>query len=293
MGAEFIPVMSDNSGQMTAELDITRLIGGEVEMVRARLVEAFEQMGFRVINESPILARRSGTRLGAGGASNNILDFQTSITVSLKQTGPRTTRATFDYQIRNALLTKSDRRTLNVEVDAIVALATSRVNSSFCVSCGAEINTRTRYCRQCGAPASAHMPAEIESLRLTAGINAGYKGLYSGTIFMLIAMLLPLILFFLDHDAPKYVRRMNVILWLTGIMGSLGMGMLLNSIWNIRKTLYPAQEAQHLAAGTVRPLMTSPDTNSLPENRSPQQIPASITEDTTELLRSEVAKPKE
>ncbi|MBK6795364.1 MAG: hypothetical protein IPG76_00785 [Acidobacteria bacterium] len=43
MGAEFIPAMSDGGGNaVIAEYDVTRLIGGDVETVRARLEEALE-----------------------------------------------------------------------------------------------------------------------------------------------------------------------------------------------------------------------------------------------------------
>ncbi|MBK9707104.1 MAG: hypothetical protein IPO77_08905 [Acidobacteria bacterium] len=287
MGAEFIPAMSDGGGNaVIAEYDVTRLIGGDVETVRARLEEALEQMGFRVINETPVIqAKRNATGMGASGLSSDILEFQRTLTVNLKQTSHNTTRATFDYRIKNAILAKSDRQILTREVDAIIAIAATRFSSSICSSCGSEINTRTRFCRQCGAPTSAPLPAEIESLRLTAGMNSGYKGLYSGTIFVFVAMLLPLILFFLDQDAEKYVKRVRAILIIAGIMGTTGMGMLLNAIWNIRKTLYPRQEGQYLAANVVRPLqMSAPDTNSLAEKSAYQAIPVSVTEDTTNLL---------
>lgn len=99
MGAEFIATM--NNGSFTFEHDVTRLVVGDVERVRARLVDALEETGYLVLNESPLQAKRSARRGAGSGCSNDILDFSTALNIGLKAAGANSTRITFAYTIKD------------------------------------------------------------------------------------------------------------------------------------------------------------------------------------------------
>jgi hypothetical protein len=181
MGAEFTAAMSDG-GFYTFEHDVTRTVAGDVEGVRARLADALEQVGYRVLNENPIQSRRSAKGGATTGCSNDILDYHSSLDVGLKAAGVNSTRVTFAYTIKGVYtgyLSKGDRHTLTREAEAVIALATARVVAAHCSACGAE-TAGARFCRQCGAPIPLSHPAELDVLHLTADANASYKNIAAG-----------------------------------------------------------------------------------------------------------------
>ncbi len=281
MGAEFTAAMSDG-GFYTFEHDVTRIVAGDPESVRARLADALEQMGYRVLDENPLHARRSAHGGAATGCSTNILNYSTSLNIGLKSAGTNSTRVTFDYvvkQVYTGYLSKGDRHTLTREAEAIIALATARAMPSTCSSCGAEIVGGSRFCRQCGAPKNAAHPAELEVLRLTAGANASYKSIAPGALFIIIALLLPLILFFLDQDHAKFAKRVMVISALAGSLGLSGLIMLLTGLFRLRKLASPPAEAESPPQPSRRSIGV-PDTAELP----PPSVQHSVTEATTDLL---------
>lgn len=287
MGAEFIPAMSDGNGLYLTEHDVVRTMPGEVEAVRARLSEALEQVGFRVLNETPIQARRTSAECGMAGCSNDILNYPATLNIGLKPAGNNATRVTFDYVIRNPMgfLTKGDRNTLTREVEAVIALANTRGVAQQCLSCGAETNG-VRFCRQCGAPAAASTPAELELLSLTAKTNLAYKWAAPGAAFAAIALVLPAILFFLDQDAPKFAKRLRVISILTGTLGLSGILMLLRGLWWMSRSLNQPIEREGGIAPSRR-MAEVPDTASLPAAAESPAAISSVTEATTDLLRQE------
>ena len=281
MGAEFTAAMSDG-GYYTFEHDVTRIVAGDPESVRARLADALEQMGYRVLDENPLHARRSARGGAMTGCSTNVLNYSTSLNVGLKSAGPNSTRVTFDYvvkQVYTGYLSKGDRHTLTREAEAIIALATARALPSTCASCGAEIVGGSRFCRQCGAPKNAAHPAELEVLRLTGGANASYKSIAPGALFIVIALLLPLILFFLDQDHAKFAKRVIAISMIAGSLGASGLIMLLMGMFRLRKLAKPPAEAEPLPLPPRRSIGV-PDTAELP----PPSVQHSVTEATTDLL---------
>ncbi len=287
MGAEFAAAMSDG-GFYTFEHDVTRAVAGDVESVRARLTDALEQAGYRVLNENPIQARRSAKGGATTGCSNDILDYQTSLTVGLKAAGSNTVRVTFAYvvkQVYTGYLSKGDRNTLTHEADAIVALATARALPAHCPACGAEVAGSSRFCRQCGAPLTAPPPAEMEALRLMAGANAAYKSIVPGAFFLIIGLLLPLILFFIDQDPVKFAKAVKVISTLAASSGISGLIMLLLGLRRLNKTIKEKTEQENLPMPPRRSLGV-PDTAALP----PQSIQHSVTEATTDLLHQEAKR---
>lgn len=279
MGAEFIPVMGDGTGGMYAvEHDTMRLMAGEVEGLRGHLSEALEQLGYRILNENPLLGRRNARGWGGELSSNNILDCRCNLQVGLKQTAPQTARLTFAYSITATQLLQTDRVTLEKEVDAIVALAGAQAWSRNCPSCGAEIVAGSRFCRQCGAPRSQKPPAEMEIMTLTAGAGAAYKGVSLGTIFMLIGITLALLIFLFDPESAKFYKKAVLFGSMGGIFGLLGLTMILLGLRHLSKLFQSPNEREREAFLTMReqPVLSAPNTASLP--------PPSITEATTEIF---------
>lgn len=292
MGAEFIPVMGDGTGGMYAvEHDTVRLMAGEVESLRGHLSEALEQLGYRIMNENPLQARRNGQGWGGELSSNNILDCRSRLLVGLKQVGAHTARLTFAYSITATQLLKSDRVTLEKEVDAIVALAGAQAWSRNCPACGTEIVAGSRFCRQCGAPRNQKPPAEVEIMTLTAHAGAAYKGVSVGTIFMLIGITLALLIFLFDPESAKFFKRAVLFGSMGGIFGLLGLSMILLGLRRLSKIFHSPNEASEREVfPTMReqPALGAPNTASLP--------PPSITEATTEMFEKsrserEVHKP--
>ena len=287
MGTEFIPTMSESGGFVyVTEHDVVRTMAGESDAVRAQLAEALEQAGFRILNEAPLQARRLGTESAAAGCSNDILEYPATLDIGVKAAGPGATRVTFSYAVRNPIgyLTKGDRNTLTREAEAMIALVNVRRTMYRCLSCGAEVGGG-RFCRQCGAPAAVSTPAELELLDLTVKTNVAYKWNTWGTAFMAIALVLPTILFALDQDAPKYAKRVRVLLFLTGVFGVSGLLMLLRGLWWMARGINDpiAREGQ---AAPIRRGLQVPDTASLPPARETPAAVSSVTEATTDLLRS-------
>src|SRR5262245_39920790 len=70
MSSEFTPLM----GTTTFDHDVSRIVVGDPESLRESLTSAMEQLGYRVINENPIQARRSAQGSAKSGCSQNILN---------------------------------------------------------------------------------------------------------------------------------------------------------------------------------------------------------------------------
>lgn len=287
MGAEFTALMSDGSFY-TFEHDVTRLAVGDIESVRARLADALEERGYRVLNDNPLQAKRSARGGAATGCTNDILDFSTSVSIGLKAAGPNTTRVVFSYvvkQVYTGYLSRGDRNTLTREAEAIIALTNARALPAACSVCGAEVVGSSRFCRQCGAPKSLASPAELEVLRLTAGANASYKSIAAGTFFIIAGLLLPLVLFFIDQDPVKFAKTVKFISILASSAGLSGLIMLLFGARRLRKLLLPSLERDAVALPS-RSNPGAPDTNSLP----PSSLQSPVTEATTDLLPHEAER---
>ena len=148
---------------------------------------ALERMGYRVLNENPIQARRDASGLARSGCSQDILDYRRSLDVGLKSAGANSTRVTFAYTVKgvySGYITKGDRNTLTREAEAILSLAQSRAALSYCPACGAGGVGGTRFCRQCGAPVASADPPELDLLRITADANASFKNIVTGDLYL-------------------------------------------------------------------------------------------------------------
>jgi zinc ribbon protein len=260
------------SGTTVSDHDLTMAIPGEVASVRARLVEAIQQLGYKVLGEQPIYAKRIARGSARWDCSLNVLDYPTVLNISLKQANDVSVLATFNYEIKACMyMTKGDRQTLEREAEAIAALATERHAISACRACGTQITDESHFCRRCGAPLVLDVP-ELEILRLTRNARGGYHHLAVGLFALLLA-----------------IASISVVLLLTGVritppfwvgfaIGLYGLIALLQGAWQLHFALNPKKTTKTVMP-VAQPAFKSSVTTALPPAR------ASVTEGTTELLR--------
>jgi len=291
MGAEFTATM----GGVSFDHDVTRIVAGDAESLRARLVEILESMEYRVLNENPIRARRGARALAKSGCSQDILDYRRSLDIGLKSVGASATRVTFAYTVtgvNSGYITKGDRNTLTREAEAMIAMAQSRAALSYCPACGADVVGGTRFCRRCGAPVAASHPPEIELLRLTADANASYKNMLTGAILVLTGALVPALIF-LFSASVSFEKFLKVTALLAGLVSGPGLAFLLAGLWRLARAIKRKPEQEELPAPSRRGLAegeNSPDTAALPPPSIQQPIQHSVTEATTGLLPQEVKR---
>ena len=271
--SEFIAVMGGSgSNYGVGEHTTGRVMAGDVEAVRARLVYALENVGYTVISENPLQARR--------GKQKDIIradftDHARKVAVGLRQGGSAATQVTFDFAVTHGgCMTKGDLLTLEREADAIVALAQAPAGAGLCRSCGTENEGGGRFCRLCGAPSASAAPAELEVLRLTAASRAGLQEVVGGLLIAMLALAAAsaMIIFTVN---PNVVN----IGWLILLIGeAIGWWMTLYGMARIHRTLNRRPEARSLPAPPVVPQLAQVRDAALP----PAHL--SVTEGTTELL---------
>lgn len=289
MGAEFIPVMSGGGERSSFDHDVTRHVAGDTESLRLALADVLEEMNYRVLNETPLQARRSARSSAQSGCSQNVRDYQTSLEIGLKPTGASATRVTFAYTVKGVYsnyLSKGDRNTLTREAEAILATARARMAAAHCSACGADTAGSSRFCRQCGTPLTAEAPAEIEVLRLTSVTNASQKNISTGMVFFLMAVILALTLFFGSDDPVRFAKMVRVVGTISTALGSAGILMIVFGWLKLRQAVGQPIEQDSLPAPRRHgiEIADAPDTNELP----PASIQHPITEATTDLLPHEI-----
>lgn len=273
--SEFIAVVGASGNEMTvSEHTVMRVLTGEAEAVRARLVYALESLDYTVVSDNPLQARRARRR---NIVAADFTDHQRRLGVGLRQVGASATQVTFDFVVTHGgWVTKGDLLTLEREADAITALAASPPATGLCPSCGTENGEGSRFCRLCGAPNTSGEPAELEVLRLTASARAGLQEIVFGILIVLFSTGMALLL----ASRPKLV---NMALFFFVIGGLAGWWMALYGVMRINRALKRKPEGHALpavaesAAAAVGRLPHA-QTSALPH------APFSVTEGTTELL---------
>ncbi|HEX6728669.1 MAG TPA: zinc ribbon domain-containing protein [Pyrinomonadaceae bacterium] len=254
--------------------DLTLAIPGDIDSVRLRLINAIKTLGYKVLSEQPLHAKRGAQGAATWDCSMNALDYLTELTVSLKQMNDLAVVATFNYEIKSFIhLTKGDRQTLAREAQAIAALATERGAISACVSCGTQVTDESNFCRRCGAPLELDL-AELEVLRLTRGTRSSYHYIFVGMLSLFLALLTVLPLFVVNG-----ARIWAPMLWAGIPLASYAFINLSQGIWQLHQTLNPKAVNRTMRS---QPTFTSSNTTALP----PAPANASVIEGTTELLTS-------
>lgn len=270
--SEFIAVTGGTGGNYTvAEHTARRVMAGDAEAVRARLVYALESLGYTVVSENPLQARRAKLK---NIISADFNEYARKVAVGLRQGGAAATQVTFDFAVtHNGCMTKGDRLTLEREADAVVALAQAPTAAGLCLSCGTENSEGGRFCRLCGAPNAASAPAELEVLRLTAASRAGLQEVVGGLLIALLALVPGLVM--IMTGKPK---AMNIGWGILLIGEFIGWWMMLYGVARIHRALNRRPEAGALPASAAAPQFAPARDAALP----PAHL--SVTEGTTELL---------
>ena len=278
--SEFIVAMGGSGNEYTVcEHTTARVLAGETEAVRARLVYALESLGYTVVSDNPLQARRARRK---DIIRADFTDHPRRIAVGLRKT-ETATQVTFDFVVTHGscATTKGDVLTLEREADALAALAQSTSATGLCRSCGTENGSEARFCRQCGAPNVTGAPAELEVLRLTAASRAGLQEIVGGVAIALLALAGALAMILLSVK-PKAVN----IGWGILVIGQvIGWWMALYGMARIHRTLNRKEEPQATAAHAP-PQFAPAREAALPP------APFSVTEGTTELLGS-APRPRE
>ncbi len=260
-------------GTTDIEHDLSLAIPGDVASVRARMIQALQTVGYRVVAEQPILAKRGKQGAAKYDCSFNVLDYATTLTISLKQTNDVAVLATFNYEVKSCtFVTKGDRETLRYEAEAIAALATERLAMFACRACGTQVSDESHFCRRCGAPLVMDLP-ELEILRLIKGTRSAYPKLLTGIAMLFLASLtlIPILV---------AARIFGPFLWAGIPLGICGFIFALQGAWQLHRTLNPKDTKSASATPRLQPGSATSVTTALP----PRPANASITEGTTDLL---------
>ena len=283
--SEFIAVMGGSGNEMTVcEHTTRRVLTGEAEGVRGRLAYALESLGYAVISDNPLQARRARRK---DIVRADFTDHSRRLAVGLRQVGASATQVTFDFAVSHGgCMTKGDLLTLEREADALVALATAPPASGLCLSCGTENGGEARFCRLCGAPNTSGTPAEVEVLRLTAGSRAGLQEIVGGLFIAVLTAVATGLMMTLGK--PKAFNAGLVLLVIGEI---LGWAMALYGMLRIYRTLNRKPEAHALPA--AQSAADAAAASRLPHAQTSALPPAhfSVTEGTTELLGAKAREP--
>lgn len=262
-----------SSSTTISDHDLTLAIPGDVVSVRARLIDAIQQLGYKVLGEQPIYGKRSARSAARWDCSLNVLDYPTTLNISLKQANDAAVVATFNYEVKSCMhMTKGDRQTLAREAEAIAALATERHVMSACRACGTQITDESHFCRRCGAPLVLDVP-ELEILRLTSGARNSYHNIAIG-FFALLLGIVGVTLQFVFFGV-----RISPLFWVGFGIAMYGIVALLQGTWNLHFALNPRTTTKTIPTN-FQPAFKSTVTTALPP--APARI--SVTEGTTELL---------
>ncbi len=277
-------VISHRFGLDSAECDVKLVLPGTIERLRPQLALALEKVGYHVVSEDPLQARRGGANF-----SLNVLKYPSSLHLGFKPVGEQATQVTFSYSLKHSGLgwiTKGDLPVLAQEAEAIAAIALQGARAPLCARCGGENPAGSRFCRRCGALLAILEPAELDVLDLVARKRAAYLALLMGiTGLALMTVCLAVLL----ADLPAKLERFVIFLGL--LAGAFGWGPLLWGMYGLRQGV-----SRRRTKGGLQPRVSEePSTPPLPSSAFPvtertTQIlegaapPISVTEGTTQLL---------
>ncbi|GBC82112.1 hypothetical protein HRbin10_01233 [bacterium HR10] len=260
-------VISYRFGLDSADCDVTLVLPGTVERLRPQLARALERVGYHVVSEDPLQARRGGAHF-----SLNVLKYPLSLHIGFKPAGEQATQVTFSYSLKHSGLgwiTKGDLPVLAQEAEAIAAVALQGARAPLCTRCGGENPAGSRFCRRCGALLAVLEPAELDVLNLVARNRAAYLALLTGSAGLaLMTVCLALLLF----DLPAKLE--GVVIFLGLLAGAFGWGWGIWGIYGLRQGM-----GRRGMKGGLRPRVSEePAMPPLPSSAF------SVTEGTTQLL---------
>ena len=243
--AEYI--VTAGEGPVKVSHHFRRSVATTPDALRPRLASALERLGYDVVSgDDAVVARRGGRGWSGAGLSYDVRDYPAGLTVLLKRAGERGTLATFDYSLTNPMMTGGDRRTLEREAEAAVALALSSAASAACGACGSLSEGDSRYCRACGVALAAE-PAEVEVFRQAAESHAAYRAVATGTVGVIFSLLTFLLVIWIKGPAHLNPAIVFALLWAAPALASLAFGMR-----RLRRALTPPEARRAIAPPPTR-----------------------------------------
>jgi len=272
MSAEFMLDSGDGVTVSTyGEFHLTLTLAGDAESLRERLGSAAEKLGYRIINDDPLVARRGGA--GYGSITSTVLDYARTLTFRLKPAGTGATLVTFNY-VGYPLNYKGARVVITREAEAIAALASVRQGAVTCSACGAEAVDDSRFCRRCGVPMLGE-PAELQVLQLTNDAHAGTRDVSIGVIGFALAVITFVLIIAIKGIDQLTAATVFTLMWALPSLILMVMG-----FRHLSHTFSPKQTEKVIASGSRNsPFPTELSTGGLSE-----LPPMSVTESTTNLL---------
>lgn len=274
---------SVSSSSETTELYAKKVLAGDVESVRLRIVDAMESVGYDIIEEEPnIIGRRGASGWGTWYGSADVREYPMTLTVRLKPLTPSSTRATFDYLIKHPMLSKGDVNVVLQEAKTIAALSKIQLVEKICSVCETESTDDSRFCRKCGAPLTSEQ-AELEVLRVVAETRAGQTSVMTANVLASISTILVLLALIFTAIGSFPPKSIIIIL-------SFGLACIVLTLmstlfgWNrfSRALKKPLEQTQHVPRNIPHSLETG-EFEQLP----PRQPRGSVTDGTTNLLEEE------
>lgn len=276
---------STNSVEQTTEIYVKKVLAGNVNEVRQRIIVSIEAVGYDVIEEDPhIIGRRGARGWGVWLSSADVLDYPMTLTVRLKPVGQNSTQATFDYLIKHPFLNKGEKAIVAQEAKTIASISKKPAVEKMCSVCETESTDDSRFCRKCGAPLTSEQ-ADLEILRMMAEIRAGKTSVVSSSILMFVSTALLIAFVVLNYLGKLQNPKAFFIFLFFGGLTALAAIILTFFGWNrINRALEkPAVQKEHIP----RYVPESLDTGEFAELPPTRTIPVSITEGTTNLLDRE------
>lgn len=179
--------MYRNPNDQNIESQIITVLAGDTHTARQRLITAVQCLGYQIVSDNPLRARRNARNGAQAQMSVNILDYQCKLEIHLSSLSEYATRVVLDYDIHQGSWC-TPQPTLRREAEAIVALAQRLSQKTDCSTCGALLTGESRFCRSCGTSLQLESPAELEVLRLTAGLRTGFDLIGAGTLLLFALM---------------------------------------------------------------------------------------------------------
>ncbi len=274
MSAEFLASGGDGVSASTyGEFHLTLTLAGTAESVRERLGAAVEKLGYRIVSDDPLVARRSGS--GYNSVTSTVLDYARTLTFRLKPAGTGATLVTFNYA-GYPLNYSGARAVITREAEAIAALASVRQGAPACSACGVEATDDSRFCRRCGVPMLGD-PAELRVLQLTNDAHAGTRDLVIGATGFTLAVVTFVLIVSLKGIDHITAAAIFLLMWaLPSLLFTV------TGFRHLSHTFKLKQMERATASGGAIPLTSS----QLTTGELPALPPMSVTESATEPLTS-------
>lgn len=230
--AEFIVTSEASTGVIHSGHKTDRVLKGPLPAVRSALIEALEKLGYHVLSEQPLVARRRARLDSLAKLQRSVV----TVTIALKTASERVTTVVVDYEVANTGMYKGDHATIEREVDALVALARQSIEGEgHCSTCETPYVSDSSFCRGCGSPKGRRQLAELEVLRLDGETRFGHRANVAGITLAILSLLVCLPMIYFGTD-----KVVNVGWALLLIGEAVSMIMLIVGTHSVHKALNPA-----------------------------------------------------